>query len=74
MDAARLLPVLGLFLFMLPPLFRSADGPVGLVVQYVYVFGVWMVLIVGAFLLSRRLREVSPEDEAEIKDGDAARD
>ena len=57
-DAAVLLPVLGLVLFMPPviTLFASAGaGVTGVPLIVVYVFGTWLGLIVAAALLSRRL-------------------
>jgi len=69
-DAARLLPVIGLVLFMLVPL-RSAVGEAPLVGQLVYVFGVWAGLIVVALVLSRHLSGALPEaGEAQGEAGD----
>lgn len=55
-DAARLWPLLGLFLFLLPMLWNGQDGRV-LQTAYggLYLFAVWSGLILGAFLLARRL-------------------
>ncbi len=60
---ARLLPVLGLFLFMLP-LLGDDETESGMAVQLAYVFGVWVVLIICALLLARRLQTSAsnPED------------
>ncbi len=56
MDAARLWPVLGVFLVALPMLWQSADGPeAGTAWQGIYLFAVWMLLILGAWVLSRAL-------------------
>lgn len=55
-DAARVLPVAGAFLVLLPILWRPADTAApdtsggGL-----YLFAVWFGMIVVAFLLARRL-------------------
>lgn len=63
-DAARLLPVLGCVLWLIPVLWPSgADG------QFVssallYIFSVWAGLICAAFLLSRLLRD-EEETQAE---------
>jgi peptidoglycan/LPS O-acetylase OafA/YrhL len=67
-DAARLLPVLGLFLLMLPAFWATpgkdqiSQAEVG-----VYIFLVWAGLILAAALLSRLLpkrdpREAPPRD------------
>lgn len=53
MDAARLLPWLGAFLFGLPLLWSAPETAAGLR----YLFGAWLVLIVLSFALSRRLSE-----------------
>lgn len=61
-DAARILPVAGLFLFLVPVILAGSDGgapgtgPGGL-----YLFGVWGVLILAAALLSRRLSRALDE-------------
>ena len=60
MDAARLLPWLGAFLFGLPLLWSAPRTGSGLL----YLFGAWLVLIVLSFALARRLSgsvESSPE-------------
>jgi hypothetical protein len=53
MDAAHLLPWLGAFLFGLPLLWSDPGTAAGLL----YLFGAWVLLIVLAFALSRRLAE-----------------
>ncbi len=55
-DAAALLPVLGLVLFMPPviTLFAAGAGVGGVPLIVVYVFGTWLSLIAAAALLSRR--------------------
>lgn len=55
MDAARLLPVLGLFLMLMPLLWQSDGGARSLGGQLVYLFGLWALLILAAYLLSGRL-------------------
>lgn len=63
-DAARLLPFVGGFLFLLPILwapqqtFRRDTAPDG-----IYLLVAWMLLIVLAFLISRSL--ASPSDEGD---------
>ncbi len=60
-DAARLLPLAGAFLFLLPILWApragggSATGTDGL-----YLFGVWGVLIAAAAWIAGRLRGAEP--------------
>lgn len=69
-DAARLLPLLGVFLFAVPILWPRGPGEeaaragmeaagaeaVRGSVATIYVFGVWALLIAAAFWLSRALR------------------
>lgn len=56
-DAARLLPAMGVALLLVPLLWTPSDAPggVGNAAALLYVFGVWIALILVAFLLSRRL-------------------
>ena len=57
-DAARLLPVLGVLLLLVPLLWSSGDdAATGTARGFIYVFAVWLGLIVVAGLLSRRLAE-----------------
>lgn len=69
MDFARLLPVLGLFAFMLP-LLGGEDGISRTAANLVYFFLAWFLLILMACLLSRRMRREgidggsAPEDKA----------
>lgn len=57
-DAARLLPVAGAFLFLLPILWGPSDGARRVTAtDGIYIFLVWFGLIVAAALLSRPLRE-----------------
>ena len=56
MDAARVLPVLGAFLFLIPLLWSGEDaGPASTRVGTVYLFLIWALLIVAAGLISRSL-------------------
>lgn len=65
-DAARLLPVVGLFLMLLPVLwspqdtFRRDTAPDG-----IYLFVIWAVLIVLALLISRSLNTEGDDLDAE---------
>lgn len=55
-DAARVLPVLGALLFLLPLLWGPQTTPdPDTATGGLYVFIVWAALIAAAFLLSRRL-------------------
>lgn len=63
-DAARLLPFVGAFFFLLPILwspqdtFRRDTAPDG-----IYLFVAWAILIVLAFLLARALGGPGEEDD-----------
>ncbi len=65
-DAARLLPVLGVVLLLLPLLWIRSDAPdgVGNAASLLYVFGIWAGLIGGAFGLARALRADEGEEDA----------
>lgn len=55
-DAARLWPILGLFLFVMPVLWQGDDGQLPQTAfGGLYLFAVWAGLILGAFVLARRL-------------------
>lgn len=56
MDAARALPVLGAFLFMIPILWSGEDGGgASTRVGVVYLFGIWAGIIASAGWLARYL-------------------
>lgn len=56
MDAARLLPVLGVLLFLVPLLFApDAEGRTDTSSVTIYVFCIWAALIVAAALIATRL-------------------
>lgn len=65
-DAARVLPVLGFILMVLPGMLTSTT------VALVYVFTVWAILILIMIVLSRRLSRQDIEDTGEDVAGDAA--
>ncbi len=66
MDAARLLPVLGFFLFLLPMLWGPGSGvPHSTAFDGVYLFLVWPGLILCAGLIARRLGPVTERGEEE---------
>jgi hypothetical protein len=59
MDAVRLLPLIGLLLWLLPTLWSVSDDggvePVNMSQAIVYVFGVWVCLIISGGVLWRYL-------------------
>ncbi len=74
LDAARILPVAGLFLFLVPVILAgSAGGAPGTGPGGLYLFGVWGVLILAAALLSRPLSRAQREQSDETPDTDSAR-
>ena len=73
MDAARLLPIMGAALFMLPMIWRHPDesGGVSTSTAFVYLFGAWAGLILISALLSRHANtwrgdESASDDRHEI--------
>lgn len=73
-DAARLLPVLGVVLLVVPLLWTRSDQPggVGNAAALIYVFAVWAGLIAAANLLSRLLRRDTEDDTDEDGRGPSA--
>ncbi len=59
MDAARVLPLVGVVLVLIPLFWSRGDG--GTSAALIYYFGVWLLLIVVAAVLSRRLGDVDAE-------------
>ncbi len=58
MDAARLLPILGVFLLCMPLLWPvDAENAPSTSRAIIYVFGVWLLLIGAALGLASRLKE-----------------
>lgn len=55
MDAARMLPVAGAFLFLLPILWRPSGSGHGTAFEGIYLFAVWAGLILAAMILARPL-------------------
>lgn len=68
-DAARLLPVVGALLFLLPLLWGPQDTPAPDTARGgLYIFLVWGGLIIGAFALSRRLAVEPKPAPSELPD------
>ena len=67
MDAARLLPLLGLVLILLPMLWHPEDTAVPDTARgLIYLFAVWVFLILAAAALARGLAPaLDAEEEAE---------
>jgi hypothetical protein len=64
-DAARLLPIIGVFLLLLPVLW-TPDGRINLTaIDIIYFFGVWLVLILVAAAFARGLRVGDRAEEEE---------
>jgi hypothetical protein len=64
-DAARLLPIVGAFLLMLP-VFWTPDGRIHLTaVDIIYFFSVWLFLILIAAAFARGLRVGDRAEEEE---------
>lgn len=63
-DAARVLPIVGVALLLLPVLWRSPEG-LGLPTTYLmgYIFGIWLILTVGAAGLSSYIASMPEADE-----------
>ncbi len=76
MDAARLLPILGLALFAIPLLWptsedaASSGDPVPMSAAVLYIFGVWAFLIVLAFLFGLKSRGWGPAGSVGPRSGD----
>ncbi|MEX0281321.1 MAG: hypothetical protein AB3N13_09060 [Arenibacterium sp.] len=69
-DAARLLPVLGVFLFFLPLLWSeqasdASNAAPAMSSAISYVFGAWIVLILLAVLFGLIVKRTEPEREVE---------
>lgn len=66
-DAARMLPVLGAILCLVPLLWTRGPDGIRNSTALLYIFGVWAGLILAAVLLSRLLRP----DPGDSDSGDA---
>jgi hypothetical protein len=72
MDAARLLPVLGAFLFFLPALWRPEASGHKTAIDGVYLFSVWAILIGIARLFAPGLATGSALADSPTLPGDAS--
>tara|TARA_R110002124_G_scaffold168068_4_gene335565 strand:+ start:26208 stop:26555 length:348 start_codon:yes stop_codon:yes gene_type:complete len=61
-DGARFLPILGFVLILLPALWTRGTAT-GTTAEAIYIFGLWILLIVAAALLSRPLRSIQDRGE-----------
>lgn len=68
-DAAKLLPVVGTVLFLLPMLWAGRGSTAG---GLVFLFIVWAVLILVMAVLSRRLADTEPKPDGEAAGKDDA--
>lgn len=68
-DAARLLPIVGAVLFMLPILWAGTGATARGVI---YLFVVWAILILVMAILSRRLSDTEPKSEGSKSGADDA--
>lgn len=84
MDAVRLLPLLGLALWMVPLLWVTPDatqpgaalsgalrveGAIPMSSALRYVFGIWVLLIIAGVALSRSLADRDPLSDPDTSDG-----
>lgn len=69
MDAARLLPLLGFFLFVLPVVWASYGEGVRTAPAGLYLFGIWFGLIALAFGLAWGLAPVTEGTAPKEDDG-----
>ncbi len=69
-DAARLLPILGVILFMVPLLWINGESETRTTTTMIYVFGVWAGLAIVAAILARRLGPLKDGTEGDSDAGD----
>ncbi|XDA96594.1 hypothetical protein AB1M95_10620 [Sulfitobacter sp. LCG007] len=72
MDAVRCWPVFGAVLWMLPLVWPHAgeDDALPMSRALLYLFGVWLVLVIGAFVSWLLLRRSPGEAGADAQEGD----
>ena len=70
MDAARLVPLLGVLLFAIPLLWPTGpDMGIATSRTILYLFGVWVALILVTMRLSHVLRSLPPADRTTDRGG-----
>ncbi len=62
MDAARILPVVGFLLILLPVLWTRHDGA-GIAGEAIYLFALWAGLVLGAAALAAPLRRAQAQGD-----------
>lgn len=67
-DAARLLPIFGVVLWVMPLLWAPDPDRNNSVDAVLYTFGVWVILIVLAAMTSRRLQPDDPAASGDASD------
>ncbi len=61
-DAARLVPILGLLLWLVPLLWPTeGDSRTSMSTAIIYLFGVWIALVILKFFIALPLRNASSE-------------
>ena len=65
-DAARLIPFLGVVLVFLPLLWGQGEGSIKTSSAIVYLFGVWVVLVVLAQVVAWRLNKVKETETDDL--------
>ncbi len=64
-DAARLLPLLGALLWLIPLFWGRGPNGIGTSTVLLYIFGVWVLLILASFALSRLIAPDADEADGE---------
>ena len=67
MDAARLLPLLGAFLWALPLLWQTGEDGARTSSAMLFIFGVWIFLALSALVLSLRMEREPDEAEGDTR-------
>lgn len=67
-DAARILPLLGIILWLVPLLWPANPAEPDMPAAFIYTFVIWVILIVMAALISLRLRSDDPAPNADSSD------
>lgn len=67
-DAARLLPVVGIILFMIPLMWGEQESEAASTARAgLYIFVVWIGLILAGYLLALHLKRTDPEDPSKAE-------